>query len=200
MEKLKIDLPILVEGKYDKITLSSIVDGNIIPLSGFGIFNSKEKQALVRRLAERGGVILLTDSDAGGKQIRSFISSILSKDKLFHAYIPKIEGKERRKNAPSKEGLLGVEGMGGDTLRSVLSPFAALNAGKRTGGVTKTDMYLDGLSGTDGSKERRSEFLGLAGLPSDMTPNAMLDAINMLFTKEEYSAIVSKIRDDGADK
>ena len=193
MDKIKIALPILVEGKYDKITLSSVVDGNIISLSGFSIFNSKEKQALIRRLADKGGVILLADSDAGGKQIRSFVSSIIPKDKLFHAYIPKVEGKERRKSAPSKQGLLGVEGMTPEVLKATLSPFVNQTEIKRTGGVTKTDMYLDGLSGTAGSSERRARLANLAALPSDMSPNALLEAINMLYTKEEYSALVAQL-------
>jgi len=115
-EKERIKLPIIVEGRYDKSKISSIFDATVITTGGFAIFNSKEKRALIKKLAERGGIILLTDSDAGGVQIRSYLSGILPKDRIFHLYIPEVEGKERRKRAPSKAGLLGVEGMDAESL------------------------------------------------------------------------------------
>ena len=122
MEKKKISLPIIVEGKYDKNTLSQIFDAHIITLGGFSVFNSKEKQLLIKRLA-KDGVILMTDSDGGGKQIRSFLLGILPSDKVKNVYIPKLEGKEKRKDKPSKSGLLGVEGMSRETLERLLLPF-----------------------------------------------------------------------------
>ena len=195
MEKLKISLPVLVEGKYDKITLSSVIDAKIISLSGFGIFNSKEKQLLIRRLADSGGLILLTDSDSGGIQIRSFVSGIVPKDRLFHVYIPKIKGKEKRKATPSKQGLLGVEGMDREVLEKLLLPFASGNACEKKSEkqVSKTDFFLDGLSGGACASVRRDLFAKLAELPSGMSANALLDAVNMLCTYEEYKGIISKM-------
>ena len=111
MEKLKIDRPIIVEGRYDKITLSAVLDAHVIPTNGFSIFNDQEKLALIRRLAAERGVIVLTDADGAGKLIRAHMSSALPKDRVIHLYTPAIEGKEKRKASPSKEGLLGVEGM-----------------------------------------------------------------------------------------
>ena len=122
MQKKKISLPIIVEGRYDKSTLSSIFDCTVISVGGFGIFNSKEKQALLRKICADGAIIL-TDSDGGGVQIRSFLSGILPKDRIYHAYIPKVEGKEKRKTKAGKAGLLGVEGMSRETLERVLAPF-----------------------------------------------------------------------------
>ena len=121
-DKKRISLPIIVEGRYDKSTLSSMFDCNVISVGGFGVFNSKEKQMLLRRICADGAVIL-TDSDGGGVQIRSFLSGILPKDKIHHAYIPKVEGKERRKQKAGKAGLLGVEGMSRDVLERALAPF-----------------------------------------------------------------------------
>ena len=198
MEKLRIDLPILVEGKYDKITLSSYVDAKIISLSGFGVFNSKEKQLLIKRLAEVGGIILLADSDAGGRQIRSFVSGIIPKEKLFHVYIPEIAGKERRKKTPSRSGLLGVEGMSGETLICALRPFAADSTLAKKGEkkeITKGDFYIDGLSGGENSTTRRALLARLLNLPVNMSANALLDAINMISSYEEYKNAVLKIND-----
>ena len=124
-EKLSVSLPIIVEGKYDKITLSSILDAHILQTDGFGVFNNKEKAALFRRLAEKNGIIVLTDSDGGGRQIRAFLSEILPKEKVFHLYIPKQKGKERRKEKASRAGLLGVEGMEAELLLSLFRPFAS---------------------------------------------------------------------------
>lgn len=191
VEKIKLTLPLIVEGKYDKNTLSQIFDGVILTTDGFGVFNSKEKQALIRRLGA-GGIILLTDSDGGGKQIRSFINGILPKDKIHNLYIPKIPGKERRKTAPSRAGLLGVEGMDRQTLTRVLSPFiesgerVEKNSGNPREMLTKVDFYLDGLSGGEDSARRRARLAESYLLPSDMTAKALLEALNLISSKEEY--------------
>lgn len=183
-ERIKINLPIIVEGKYDKCTLSSIFDATIISTNGFGVFNSKEKRALIRRLGERG-IIILTDSDGGGKQIRSYLSGILPKDKIFHLYIPEIEGKERRKKSASKAGLLGVEGMTRDVLESVLSPFISHGACEENSVfpsskmLTKLDFFNDGLSGGNDSSKKRAELAKALGFPSDMSANALIEAINL---------------------
>ena len=186
MEKIKISRPIIVEGKYDKITLSSLLSANIIPTDGFSLFKKKEKAALLRRLAEAHGVIVLTDSDGGGKQIRTYLSEILPKDRVIHLYIPQVAGKERRKTHAGKAGLLGVEGMDPETLRALFLPYADDAPMREQGGITKVDFYLDGLSGTEGAEERRRALALSLGLPADMTANALLAACNLLYTKQEY--------------
>ena len=196
---MKIALPIIVEGRYDKITLSSIFDAKIIELSGFGIFNSAEKQALIRRLGEQCGVIVLVDSDAGGVQIRSFISSILKKEQVHHVYIPEIAGKEKRKKTPSKQGLLGVEGMNRETLEKLLSRFVSEGTCEENAErfckkqVTKLDFYSDGLSGGAFSSEYRAALARELSLPRNMSANALLCAINLLFDYNEYKNAVSHI-------
>lgn len=198
-EKIKIKLPIIVEGRYDKSTLSSIFDARIITTDGFGIFNSKEKRALIKKLAERNGIILLTDSDSGGKQIRSFLSGFLPKDKLFHLYIPKVEGKEARKKTASKSGLLGVEGMTREVLINVLQPFSVCEAGEKNSAslcereITKLDFFGDGLSGSDGASERREILAAHFGLPEDMSANAILQAINLVVGYAEYKTAVEAL-------
>ena len=193
MEKLKISLPIIVEGRYDKSTLSGFVDATIITTGGFSIFNNKEKQALLRRLAG-DGVIILTDSDGGGKQIRAFLQGILPPDRIHNIYIPKIAGKESRKRKPSKSGTLGVEGMDKDTLLRLLSPFADGEKSTKSGKmITKVDFFTDKLTGCEGASENRAILCRECGLPDDMTPNALLEAMNLLYGYEEYKKIIERI-------
>ena len=193
MEKIKIDLPIIVEGRYDKSALSGFIDATIITTGGFSVFNSKEKQALIRRLSE-GGVILLTDSDGGGKQIRSFIQGILPKDKIHNLYIPKIEGKESRKSKPSKSGTLGVEGMDKEVIIRLLTPFVSGNSEqKERKMITKVDFFQDKLTGCDNATANRATLCRVANLPEDMTPNALLEAMNILYGYERYKELIGKI-------
>ena len=197
--KKRIELPIIVEGKYDKNALSQIFDCRVFTTGGFGIFNSKEKQALLRRIC-KDGAILLTDSDGGGKQIRSFLNSILPKDKIYNLYIPKIEGKERRKSAPSAAGTLGVEGMSREVLERILSPFESDRNDTKTDAkdakmITKVDFFEDKLTGFPNSSELRRRLCKLAELPDDMTPNALLEAMNMLYGYDGYKALVARICD-----
>ncbi len=198
MEKKKISLPIIVEGKYDKNTLSQIFDARIFTLGGFGVFNSKEKQALLRRIA-KNGVILLTDSDGGGRQIRSFLLGILPPEKVKNVYIPKVEGKEKRKTKASRSGLLGVEGMSREVLERLLAPFvddggrvelSAQNDGKM---ITKVDFFVDGLTGADNSSERRRVLCRHFELPEDMTAKALIEALNLLVGYTEYKNAVSSL-------
>ena len=191
MKKLHIDRPIIVEGKYDKIALSAVVEGNILPTGGFSLFNQKEKIALLRRLAEAHGVIVLTDSDGGGRQIRSFLSGILPKEKVTHLYIPALPGKERRKEKAGKAGLLGVEGMEASLLRNLLAPFASDAPPKQAGGISKADLYAYGLSGRADAARARQELCLRLSLPPDMTANALLEALNLLYSKEELDALLS---------
>ena len=190
MERIKISLPIIVEGRYDKSSLAGFIDATIITTGGFSIFNDKEKQALIRRIGS-GGVIILTDSDGGGRQIRRFLSGILPPDKIYHLFIPKIEGKEKRKRRPSASGTLGVEGMEKDVILRLLAPFEAGKSEVKSGKmITKVDFFLDKLTGCEGAGENRRRISLAAGLPDDMTPNALLEALNLLYSYDEYKELV----------
>lgn len=180
---------IVVEGRYDKNTLSQIVDAPIFETSGFGVMNDKALLAFLRRVAEQRGLIVLTDSDGAGFVIRNYLKGALPKDKVLHAYIPDICGKEKRKAAPGKEGKLGVEGMTPEILLTALK-----NAGAEIDGetvtpkqqLTKQDFYDLGLSGMKDSKQKRRALLQQLALPQHMSSNALLDAVNILFTREEF--------------
>ena len=197
-ERIRISLPIVVEGRYDKSTLLSIFDTVVITLGGFAVFNSKEKQSLLRKVA-KDGIILLTDSDGAGKMIRSFLNGIIPKEKIHNLYIPKVKGKEKRKTAPSKEGLIGVEGMSRDELVRVLTPFIVGDDGKTQNDVkageiiTKVDFYMDKLSGADNSSARRDALASCFDLPSGMTANALLEALNIITDKDGYRVAVNTI-------
>ena len=193
-EKLKIPYPIVVEGKYDRLRVLSVAEANVITTDGFGIFKKNEKLALFRRLAERSPIIILTDSDGAGKLIRSHISSAVPKERLIQLYIPQIEGKEKRKSAPSAEGTLGVEGMEGELIRGLLAPFEDEDAHCAWGEnpLSKTDFYEDGLTGKEGSSEKRDALCTRLGLPTGMTPNALLAALRVLCSYEEYCALVGR--------
>ncbi len=186
--KLRIPKPILVEGRYDKAKLSGIVEGTILTTAGFGIFKQKEKLALIKALAAEAGIIVLTDSDGAGKTIRSYLSSALPKEKVFHLYIPQIAGKEKRKSAPSKEGTLGVEGMENDLLYKLLLPFDEDAPRTDRGGITKADLYGLGLTGTADAAARRDVLAKALSLPAGMTSGALLSALNVLFGREEFLA------------
>ena len=193
MEKLKIPYTIIVEGKYDKIKIASIADACIITTEGFGVFKSSEKLALIRKLAEKSKIIVLTDSDGAGKVIRSHITSAIPRDRLIQLYIPQVKGKERRKDHASKEGYLGVEGTDAQSLYDLLSPFA-IQSGEEIGTreeITKADMFACGLTGGDGSAEKRDELSLKLDLPSKMTPNALLSALNVLITREKFFELVN---------
>lgn len=191
---IKITQPIIVEGKYDKITLSNVVDTLIIATNGFSIFKDKEKCALIRTLAHRDGVIVMTDSDSAGNIIRSHIKNIVDGGKIINVYVPLIKGKEKRKDTYSKEGFLGVEGMSKEIIAEALEKSGVLYSETRKGTpkITKTDMYLLGLSGDECSKQKREELLMFLNLPHNLTANAMLDVLNTLFTKEEFIQEVAK--------
>lgn len=198
MDKKKIALPIIVEGKYDKNTIMQLFDATVITLGGFAVFNSKEKQALIRRISARG-IILLTDPDGAGKQIRGFVSGILPKDKIFNAYVPKIEGKEKRKEKRSRSGLLGVEGMDRETLEKALAPFvkeeggAEENVPKTREMITKVDFFCDKLSGCEEARQKRSRLARFFDLPDDMTANALLDALNIITDRDGYREALKEL-------
>ena len=192
-ERLKISYPIVVEGRYDRLRLQSVVDGQILLTDGFGIFNKKEKRALLLALAKKTPLIVLTDSDGAGKLIRSHLTSVIPADRLIHLYIPRVAGKERRKAQPSAEGVLGVEGMENDLLYNLLAPYAS-DAEREAleNPLSKTDFFLDGLTGAPDSAARRNAFAARLGLPPDMTPNALLAAVRVLCTYEEYCRLVGR--------
>jgi ribonuclease M5 len=190
---LEISRPIIVEGKYDKLKLSRIVKANIITTDGFGIFSKEEKNLLIRRLAEARGVIVLTDSDGAGLVIRNHLRNLLPKEKVIHIYTPQIKGKEKRKDAPSKEGFLGVEGMELDWLTKALEPFADGGVPDRMV-LTKADLYALGLSGREDSEKRRRALSAALKLPTNLSANALLEAIRMLITKEEFEKALEEIQ------
>ncbi|MBO4212496.1 MAG: DUF4093 domain-containing protein [Clostridia bacterium] len=189
-EKLKIDLPIIVEGRYDRQKLLSVCDARIITTDGFAVFKKSEKLALIRALAEKSRVILLADSDGAGTVIRSYLTSALPKEKIIQLYIPKIEGKEKRKSEPSKEGTLGVDGMPTELLFDLLKPYASGGEVPSGRPITKADFYEDGLSGAKNSAEKRDVLAKKLNLPSGMTPNALLSAVNFLISYDEYKKII----------
>ncbi len=193
-ERIHVRYPVIVEGRYDKSTLAQVIDAPIITTGGFAIFNSAEKQSLIRRLAERGGIILLTDSDGGGRQIRSFVAGIVPRDKLHQLYIPEVRGKERRKSAPSKAGFLGVEGMEREVLERLFAPFAIAdgvsNNSTKIGDemITKLDFFEDGLSGGRDAAAKRDLLAAHFELPRGMSAGALVEALNLFASREEYRA------------
>ena len=195
MDKLKIDLPIIVEGKYDKIKIKSVADACVIQTDGFGVFKNNERLALIRQLAKKSKIIVMTDSDGAGKVIRSHITSAIPKDRLIQLYTPQVKGKERRKDEPSAEGFLGVEGTEAETLRRLLEPFAVgvSNYLTEREEITKADLFEVGLTGGSESAERRDELALSLELPKKMTPNALLAALNVIMTREEFFSSVQKL-------
>lgn len=179
---------IVVEGRYDKNTLSQVVDAVIIESSGFGIFNDKEKQKLLRMLAQKRGMIVFTDPDGAGFVIRNFIKGCVPPEQLKHAYIPDVYGKERRKARSSKEGKLGVEGMSPDILMEALKKAGATIDGESAerSHISKTDMYIKGLSGRENSAEKRKRLIKSLDLPEHMSADALLDVLNVIMTREEF--------------
>ncbi|MBQ2377019.1 MAG: DUF4093 domain-containing protein [Clostridia bacterium] len=197
MEKLKIPYPVIVEGKYDRQRLIEIIDANIYTTGGFGVFRHGEVLALLRRLSEKSPVIVLTDSDGAGTLIRSRITSAIPKDRLIQLYTPQIKGKEKRKTEPSKAGFLGVEGIDFDVLRKLFEPYADSDAAERKmteNPLTKADFYEFGLSGKPESAAKRDALAQRLGLPTGMTPNALLEAVKILVSYEEFVETVSKLK------
>lgn len=195
---LKIKEAIVVEGRYDKNKLAQLVDTVILETSGFGIFKDKEQLALLRKIGEKRGLILLTDSDGAGFVIRNHLKGALPPDQVKHAYIPDCFGKERRKRKPGKEGKLGVEGM---------EPLVLLQALRRAGAtildeeeereesppLTKADLFACGLSGGEGSREKRQALLKKLGLPAHLSPNAMLPVLSALYDRESLLEEMKKL-------
>lgn len=194
-QRLKIPYPVIVEGRYDKLRLEQVIQGQILTTDGFGVFNKKEKGQLFRTLAKKTPLIVLTDSDGAGKLIRSHLTSMIPKDRLIQLYVPRIEGKERRKEQASAEGILGVEGMENQLLRELLAPYAdpdAVLARMEENPLSKTDFFVDGLTGGADSGAKRDAFAQKLGLPAGMTTNALLAAVRMVCSYEEYCRLVGR--------
>ena len=185
---LKLKQAVIVEGRYDKARLSTLLDATILTTDGFGIFRDREKLALIRRLAAQSGIILLTDSDAAGFKIRSHIRSAVRDGKIVNVYIPDVYGKERRKAAPSKEGKLGVEGLSQEVLEEAFrkAGVGVSCAEKPRDPITKADFFVWGLSGSDGASLRREAVKQKLGFPERMSAGALLAAVNVLYHKDEF--------------
>lgn len=193
---IQLQQAVIVEGKYDKIKLSGLLDALILETDGFGIFKDREKQKLIRRLASTHGIVVLTDSDSAGFVIRSFLSGIVPPETITNVYIPDILGKEKRKATPSKEGKLGVEGMKTEVLLAAFQKAGiavAENTSSQTQRpITKTDLYEDGLSGTPNSAEKRRRLLQTLDLPERLSTNALLKLMNTSMTYAEYKTAVQQ--------
>ena len=194
---VKISQAIVVEGKYDKNTLSQIVDAPIIQTDGFHIMKDKEQLELLRAVAKKRGLIVFTDSDGAGFVIRNYLKGAIPSQYLLHAYIPDIPGKERRKSAPGKEGKLGVEGMTPDIILEALRRAGATVEGEtqceNADPITKLDMFFMGLSGNPDSKAKRLALQKMLQLPEHMSSNALLQALNILYTRDQIFRIVDTL-------
>ena len=187
---------VIVEGKYDKIKLSSLIDGLILTTNGFRIFKDPEQMALIRSLADTRGLLVLTDSDAAGFLIRNYLSGCIAPEKIRHAYIPDLLGKEKRKQKPSKEGKLGVEGVPADILREALvRAGAGVNErpASQVHRITKTDLFMFGLSGGPFSTEKRAVLMKRLSLPEHLSANALLEVLNGILSYDEFARIASEL-------
>ena len=186
---IKLSQAVIVEGKYDKITLENIIDATIIQTNGFGIFKDKEKCDFIRLLAQKNGIIVITDSDSAGQVIRSHLKQICPENSIINVYIPQLKGKEKRKAKPSKQGYLGVEGMSEQIILDALSRCGVLGVvqgEKAAKKITKNDFYQLGLSGATNSSIMRKNLCVHLNLPAGMSANAFLDAVNAIYTYEEF--------------
>lgn len=196
---IKVKEAVIVEGKYDKIKLSSLIDGLIIETNGFQIFKDKEQMAFIRKLADTRGIIVLTDSDSAGFLIRHYLAGAIEPEKIKHAYIPDILGKEKRKAKPSKEGKLGVEGVPAQIIRDALKRAGAgldtrqASAGKPAKKITKADLYLAGLSGTRDSAQKRRALLKMLSLPEHLSANSLTQVLNDIMDYDEFIEMTGKV-------
>lgn len=194
---IKINEAVIVEGKYDKIKLSAILDTVIIETDGFAIFKDKEKQRLIRFLSEKRGIIIMTDSDSAGFKIRSFLNGITKSENIKNVYIPDIYGKEKRKTEASKEGKLGVEGMKTEVIMSALTKagvFCTENAKTESREITRTDFFEDGISGRENSSEIRKSLAKELDLPERISASSLLKIINTYMTYEDYKQAVDRVK------
>ncbi len=196
MEKLSISQVVVVEGRYDKAKLSSLIDGVIVATNGFGIYKDRQKLDFLRRAARQCGVIILTDSDAAGFQIRNYLANAIGEGQVLHAYIPDVYGKEHRKAAPGKEGKLGVEGVEAKLIVAALQRAGALSptGQSKTGDITSATLYEDGLLGGEGSAALRRRLSKSLGLPERLSASALIEALNLLLTPQEYKQALMSLK------
>ena len=191
---IKLGPVILVEGKYDKIKLSQIFDTTILTTDGFGIFKQKDKVAMLRKLAETHGLLVFTDADGAGLVIRNFLKGAITGGKVYHAFIPDLYGKEKRKAKGSKEGKLGVEGVPDEIIIQAVERSGAMDETPREKrGITKADLYDLGLSGGQGSAEKRKALLKALQLPENLSSNALLDVLNCMTDREELAKLGNEL-------
>ena len=195
---IRLEQAVIVEGKYDKIKLSALLDAPIITTDGFGVFHDAEKLKLIRRLAQQRGVILLTDSDGAGFVIRNKLAGMLPKEQVTHVYIPDLFGKERRKSSPSAEGKLGVEGM---PVQILLDAFAkagvtASQVEQPARRITRLDLYEAGISGRPDAAARRKKLLRAAGLPERLSSGALLQILNVFLTYDQWRKLVKDVLEE----
>ncbi len=196
---IKIKEAIVVEGRYDKIKLSSIVDAPIIETNGFRIFSDKEKQSLIRKIADVRGILVFTDSDGAGFVIRNFLKGAVDNSKIKHCYIPQIEGKEKRKAQKSKEGFLGVEGVSDEVIITAIKNSGATVIGEERSAenkISKADLFVLGLTGAENAEHNRKKLLKHLNMPSYLSTNAMLTALNCLYSFEELKEILEALMDN----
>lgn len=194
---LKIKEAIIVEGTYDKIKLGGIVDATIVTTDGFDIFKNRKKAELIKMLSEKNGIVILTDSDRAGFQIRNYVKNIAGNGSVKHAYIPDIKGKEKRKDKPSKEGFLGVEGVSDDSIIDALIKCGCTETEDKKDEsktfITKKDLFSDGLSGGADSADKRRKLTRKLKLPDRISANMLLDVLNQLYTYDEYKDLIGKL-------
>ena len=198
---IKIREAIIVEGRYDRMRLAPLFDTAIIETGGFRVFKDDEKKTVIRRIAQARGIVILTDSDGAGFVIRNFLKGIISDNsQIKQAYIPDIKGKEKRKAQPSKQGLLGVEGMTDEIIVNAVLKSGVEVVGEEVqkvgGEITKTDFFIYGLTGGENSSVFRKAVLKKLGFPQYMTTNAMLSAVNLIYGKEEFEEILKSVADE----
>jgi len=196
---IRLKQAIVVEGRYDKNALAQLVDAPVFTTEGFGVMNDRDKLRFLREVAQRRGLIILTDSDGAGFVIRNYLKGALPKEQVLHAYIPDVMGKERRKRRPGKEGKLGVEGMTQEVLLQALRSAGAEIEGETADAprepITHTDLYEAGLSGTDGAAALRQTLMEKLALPAHLGKQGLLDALNILLTREEFLRLAAELRD-----
>lgn len=191
---IKLSMPVIVEGKYDKITLENVVDTLIISTDGFRIFKNKEMCDLIRTLALEKGIIVMTDSDGAGQVIRNYVKNIAAGGKIINVYVPQLKGKEKRKPTASKEGFLGVEGLSKDILKAALLKYGvtATETDGNTKKITKADFFALGLSGGENSAQNRQKLISALDLPHTLSSSALLDVVNTLYSYDEFVGIAEK--------
>lgn len=191
---IKVKEAVIVEGKYDKIKLSNILDGLIVEINGFGIYKDKNRMKFIRKLAEERGIIIITDSDHSGFQLRNFIASSVGKDKVKHIYIPDVYGKEKRKDKPSKEGKIGVEGISDDVLSDLFEKGGVVcldsNSENR---ITNYDLFEAGLSGAPNATQNKKKLLKKLNLPEFLSTNSLLSYLNSVMTRDEFFDYITTI-------